>query len=40
MKEKLGLDKSSNVLLIGCEGNVDNKLYKKLYSKGKRNLKI
>ena len=40
IKEELGLDKSSNVLLIGCEGNVDNKLYKKLYSKGKRNLKI
>ena len=38
--KKIGLDKSSNVLLIGCEGNVDNNLYNKLYSKGKKRLKI
>ena len=40
IRKKIGLDKSSNVLLIGCEGNVDNNLYNKLYSKGKKRLKI
>ena len=38
VKEKLGLNKNSNVLLIGCEGNVDKKLYNKLYTKGLKNL--
>ena len=40
IKKKLGLNKNSNVLLIGCEGNVDNDLYKKLYSKGKKKLNL
>ena len=40
IKKKLGLNHKSNVLLIGCEGNVDNILYKKLIKKGSRNLKI
>ena len=40
IRDKLGLNKESNVLLIGCEGNVDNNLYKKLYSKGKRKLNL
>jgi len=40
IKNKIGLNHKSNVLLIGCEGNVDNVLYKKLYKKGCKNLKI
>jgi len=40
IRKKIGLDKSSNVLLIGCEGNVDSNLYNKLYSRGKKRLKI
>ena len=40
IRKKIGLDKSSNVLLIGCEGNVDNNLYNKLYSKGRKRLII
>ena len=40
IRDKLGLNKESNVLLIGCEGNVDNNLYKKLYSKGKSKLNL
>ena len=34
IRHKLNLDKNSNVLLIGCEGDVDKKLYKILYKKG------
>ncbi len=34
IKEKLCLDKNSNILLIGCEGNVDENLYNKLISEG------
>ena len=30
------LDENSNVLVIGCEGNADVKLYKQLLSKGRR----
>jgi len=32
IKDKLQLNKSSNVLLIGCEGDTDQKMYKKLVS--------
>tara|TARA_B100001057_G_scaffold47009_1_gene41904 strand:- start:444 stop:1571 length:1128 start_codon:yes stop_codon:yes gene_type:complete len=30
VKEKMQLNKDSNVLLIGCEGNTDNEMYQKL----------
>ena len=40
IKKKIGLDDKSNVLLIGCEGDVDKTLYKKLLSKGLKNLKL
>ena len=30
VKIKLSLDSSSNVLLIGCEGDTDQEIYKKL----------
>ena len=33
LKEKLDLDKNSQVLLLGCEGDVDEKLYQKLLNK-------
>tara|TARA_B100000287_G_scaffold94510_1_gene86685 strand:+ start:702 stop:1838 length:1137 start_codon:yes stop_codon:yes gene_type:complete len=36
-KKALNLNEKSNVLLIGCEGNADTKLYKKLLSKGRKN---
>ena len=32
IRDKLQLNKSSNVLLIGCEGDTDQKMYKKLVS--------
>ena len=32
IKEKLGLNKDSNILLIGCEGDTDQKMYQKLIS--------
>ena len=32
----LNIDKNSNVLVIGCEGNADVKLYKQLLSKGRK----
>ena len=35
-KKLMELDKNSNVLLIGCEGNADVKLYKQLLSKGRK----
>ena len=36
-KKALNLNEKSNVLLIGCEGNADMKLYKQLLSKGRKN---
>ena len=36
VKEKLDLNENSNVLVIGCEGNADVKLYKQLLSKGRK----
>ena len=30
IKEKIGLNKNSNVMLIGCEGDTDQKMYQKL----------
>ena len=39
IKEKLNLNNKSNVLLIGCEGDVDKVLYQKLLKKGVKNLK-
>ena len=30
IKEKMQLNKDSNVLLIGCEGNTDKEMYQKL----------
>jgi diaminopropionate ammonia-lyase len=33
LKEKLNLDKNSQVLLLGCEGDVDEELYQKLLNK-------
>ena len=35
-KKLLDLNKDSNILLIGCEGNADVKLYKQLLSKGRK----
>ena len=32
IKEIIGLNKSSNVMLIGCEGDTDQKMYQKLIS--------
>ncbi len=32
IKEKLGLNKDSNILLIGCEGDTDQEMYQKLIS--------
>ena len=36
VRKLLGLDKNSNILLIGCEGNADIKLYKQLLSRGRK----
>ena len=33
LKEKLNLNKNSQVLLLGCEGDVDEKLYQELLNK-------
>ena len=33
LKEKLNLDENSQVLLMGCEGDVDEELYQKLLNK-------
>ena len=30
IKEKIGLNKDSNILLIGCEGDTDQEMYQKL----------
>ena len=38
IKEKLELNKSSNVLLIGCEGDADKNLYLELLNKGNKEL--
>ena len=35
-KEFLNLNDNSNILVIGCEGNADVKLYKQLLSKGRK----
>ena len=35
-KKLIALNEKSNVLVIGCEGNADVKLYKQLLSKGRR----
>ena len=32
----INLGKKSNILVIGCEGNADVKLYKQLLSKGRK----
>ena len=37
IRNKFDLNKNSNVLLIGCEGDVDKVLYKKLLIKGSKN---
>ena len=38
IKEKLELDKNSNVLLMGCEGNADENLYDQLLSQGMKQI--
>ena len=38
IKEKLNLDKNSNILLIGCEGDADKNLYNKLISEGMKQI--
>ncbi len=38
IKNDLELDKNSNVLLMGCEGDADRDLYKKLLSEGAKQL--
>ena len=35
IRKSLNLNKDSNILVIGCEGNADVKLYKELLSKGR-----
>ena len=35
-KNLIGLNEKSNILIIGCEGNADVKLYKQLLSKGRK----
>ena len=35
-KKLLDLNEDSNILVIGCEGNADVKLYKQLLSKGRK----
>ena len=35
-RKSLNLDKDSNILIIGCEGNADIKLYKQLLFKGRK----
>ena len=36
VRKLINLDENSNVLVIGCEGNADVKLYKQLLSKGRK----
>ena len=38
LKKKLSINKFSNILLIGCEGDVDTFLYKKLLKIGKKKI--
>ena len=40
LKNKISLDENSNVLIIGCEGDADEILYKKLLDDGKKELGI
>ena len=40
LKNKISLDENSNVLVIGCEGDADEILYKKLLDDGKKELGI
>ena len=35
-KKFLNINESSNILVMGCEGNADVKLYKLLLSKGRK----
>ena len=35
-KKSLNLSENSNILVIGCEGNADVKLYKQLLSNGRK----
>ncbi len=35
-RKLINLNQNSNVLVIGCEGNADIKLYKQLLSRGRR----
>ena len=35
-RKLLNLKEDSNILVIGCEGNADVKLYKQLLSKGRK----
>ena len=39
IKDKLELNEKSNVLLMGCEGDADENLYKKLLNEGIKQLK-
>ncbi len=39
LKKKLEINKSSNILIIGCEGDTDKVLYNKLYKIGRQKLK-
>ena len=36
IRKLIDLNRNSNVLLIGCEGNADVKLYRQLLSKGRK----
>ncbi len=38
IKKNLGLEESSNILVIGCEGDADENLYNKLLSTGNKKL--
>ena len=38
VKEKLQLNENSNILIMGCEGDADEDLYKKLLDKGLKQL--
>ena len=40
LREKIKLNTDSNILLIGCEGDVDKSLYNKLLNVGVKKLKI
>ena len=39
IKQSLDLNEKSNILLIGCEGDTDSKLYKHMVSLGNEKLK-